>query len=70
MKERVVDGETGYVVKGQAAFAAAAIRLLTDDDLWRRCHGASLERQGRWTWQDAAARFEALLEESTSATAE
>ncbi len=60
MKERVVDGETGFVVKGQAAFAAAAIRLLTDDDLWRRFHTASLARQGRWTWQDAAAEFEAL----------
>jgi glycosyltransferase involved in cell wall biosynthesis len=61
MKERVVDSETGFVVKGQAAFAAAAIRLLCDDDLWRRFHIAGLDRQGRWTWQDAAAGFEALL---------
>ncbi|PKU23598.1 hypothetical protein CWS72_15775 [Telmatospirillum siberiense] len=61
MKERVVDNETGFVVKGQAAFSAAAIRLLSDDDLWLRFHRAALERQGSWTWQNAAAGFEALM---------
>ena len=61
MKERVVDGETGFVVRGRAAFARAAVRLLTDDVLWRRMHAEGLARQGRWTWQDAAAGFEALL---------
>jgi glycosyltransferase involved in cell wall biosynthesis len=62
MRERVIDGETGFVVKGQAAFASAAITLLTDDDLWRRFHATSLERQGQWTWETAAARFEALMD--------
>jgi len=61
MRERVVDGETGFVVKGQAAFATAAIRLLTDDALWLRFHQTSLERQGQWTWQVAAAHFESLM---------
>jgi hypothetical protein len=49
------------VVRGRTAFARAAACLLTDDALWRRMHTASLARQGRWTWQDAAAAFEALL---------
>ncbi|MDR3440705.1 glycosyltransferase [Telmatospirillum sp.] len=61
MKERVEDGKTGFVVKGQTAFAAAAVRLLTDDALWRQMHAESLERQGRWTWQHAAAAFEKLM---------
>lgn len=61
MKERVIDGETGFVVTGEAAFADAAVRLLTDDALWRRLHAASLRQQGAWTWQHAAAGFEALL---------
>jgi glycosyltransferase involved in cell wall biosynthesis len=61
MKERVIDGETGFVVKGQAAFATAAVTLLSDDALWRRFHANSLEKQGRWTWQDAAAGFESLI---------
>jgi glycosyltransferase involved in cell wall biosynthesis len=62
MRERVIDDETGFVAKGQAAFAAAAIRLLSDDELWLRFHQASLERQGQWTWQAAAARFESLMD--------
>lgn len=61
MKERVVDGETGFVVKGQAAFANAAIRLLTDDDLWLRLHATALDRQRAWTWENAAAAFESLM---------
>jgi glycosyltransferase involved in cell wall biosynthesis len=60
MKERIVDGETGFVATGEAAFADAAVRLLTDDVLWWRMHDAARERQGRWTWQHAAAGFEAL----------
>ena len=44
------------------AFATAAIRLLTDDALWLRFHQTSLERQGQWTWQVAAAHFESLMD--------
>lgn len=61
MAERVVDGETGFVVKGETAFAEAAVRLLTDDALWLRQHKASLARQGSWTWQHAAEAFEKLI---------
>ncbi len=60
MKERVVDGETGFVVRGEAAFAEAALRLLTDDELWLRQHRVALQRQGRWTWRHAAEQFERL----------
>jgi glycosyltransferase involved in cell wall biosynthesis len=61
MKERLVDGQTGFVVQGAKAFAEAAIRLLTDDALWRRQHQAALARQGRWGWPQAAAEFENLI---------
>jgi glycosyltransferase involved in cell wall biosynthesis len=60
MKERVVDGETGFVVRGGDAFAAAAVRLLTDDALWLTQHAAALARQGRWGWPQAAAEFERI----------
>ena len=60
MKERIIDAETGFVVQGEQAFAEAGIRLLTDDALWRRMHGAALERQGAWTWEKAAKAFEGL----------
>ncbi len=60
MSERVIEGETGYCVGGDDAFAAAGIRILTDDDLWRRFHRASLERQRSWRWDQAAAEFERI----------
>ena len=60
LAERVIDGETGTVAKDDASFAEAAIALLADDALWRRRHEAALARQKGSSWDDAAARFEAL----------
>ncbi|HIJ39075.1 MAG TPA: glycosyltransferase, partial [Rhodospirillaceae bacterium] len=61
MAERVVDGQTGFVVKGQAAFADAAHALLNNDHLWQAQHQAALRLQGRWSWDDAAQAFENLI---------
>ena len=59
--ERIIDGETGVVANSDDAFAEAAIRLLTDDALWRRQHEAALSRQRGWGWDDAAAEYEKLI---------
>jgi len=59
--ERVIDGETGFVAPDDAQFAASALRLLTDDALWRRMNAAALDRQRRWGWDEAAASFEGLM---------
>lgn len=59
--ERVVDGVTGFVASDDEAFAAYAIRLLTDDALWQAQSTSSIERQRRWGWDDAAAEFETLI---------
>ena len=61
MKERIVDGETGFVVSGAEDFAKAGIRLLTDDTLWLDQHRAALRLQGRWGWPQAAEAFERLI---------
>jgi glycosyltransferase involved in cell wall biosynthesis len=61
MRERVVDGRTGFVVRGEAAFAEAALRLLSDDALWRAQHRAAVEAQGRFGWDEAAAAWEVSL---------
>ena len=58
--ERVVDGETGVVARSEADFAAAAIRLLSDDAAWTRMHRAALARGPGPGWDQVAARFEAL----------
>jgi hypothetical protein len=60
MRERVDDGKTGFVVAGEAQFAAAAIRLLTDDALWSEQHAAALSGKRNYGWNDAAIAFEKL----------
>ena len=59
--ERVIDAVTGRVAADDDAFAAAAIAVLRDDDLWRRWHLASLAKQGGSSWDSVAAQFEALM---------
>lgn len=60
MHERVVEGRTGWAVKGGGAFAEKAIRLLTDDALWLAMHRECLALQNRWGWDQAAAEFERI----------
>ncbi|MCC7271190.1 MAG: glycosyltransferase [Alphaproteobacteria bacterium] len=60
LPERVRDGETGSVAADDAAFAAATVRLLVDDALWRRQHRAALAAAAGAGWDVAAARFERL----------
>ncbi|MGQ0662227.1 MAG: glycosyltransferase [Pseudomonadota bacterium] len=64
MSERVKNGASGFVVPDgdEAAFAAAAIGLLSDDAAWRRAHVAAMDHAQGWTWAEAARRFEALIE--------
>lgn len=59
--ERVVDGKTGTIAGDDQMFADAAVRLLTDDDAWLRCHEQALALQRRWTWERAAEAFEGLI---------
>jgi len=57
-QERVIDGVTGHVAEDDEGFAAAAVRLLRDDELWRRWHRAALARQRGMSWDAVGARFE------------
>ena len=59
--ERVTDDETGTVAADAPSFAAAAVRLLSDDDLWRRQHRAALDRRPGLGWRRAARAFEELI---------
>jgi len=61
MSERVRNGETGFVVQDQKAFADAAIRVLTDDVLWMTQNRKALFVQRSWGWPQAAEEFERLI---------
>ncbi len=61
LPERVRDGETGFIRADDQGFAEAAVRLLTDESLWRRQHLAALRLQQGRDWADCAAEFERAL---------
>jgi hypothetical protein len=70
LPERVIDGVTGFHRADSAAFAEAAIQLMTDDALWRRQHLAALEQQQGIGVDEYVTRFEAaILGRTTSAIA-
>lgn len=60
MNERVVEGATGWAVRGPESFAERAIRVLSDDGLWLRMHSECLARQRDWRWDHAAQEFERI----------
>jgi glycosyltransferase involved in cell wall biosynthesis len=59
--ERVIDGVSGRVAKNDDAFVEAAINVLRDDALWRQWHCGALEHQRGLSWDEVAARYEALI---------
>lgn len=61
LPERVIDGVTGFHRADPAAFAEAAIQLMTDDALWRSQHLAALEQQQGLSIDDYVTRFEAAI---------
>ena len=60
-RERIRDGESGYIAPDDEAFANCAMLLLNADDVFEgRSQDARAHQRGR-TWDDAAAEFEALF---------
>lgn len=59
--ERVADGVTGRVAESDDAFVEASVAVLRDDELWRRWHLAALAQQRGLSWDEVAARYEALI---------
>jgi glycosyltransferase involved in cell wall biosynthesis len=59
--ERVADGASGRVARSDDDFVEAAIAVLRDDALWRRWHCGALASQRGLSWDEVAARYEALI---------
>jgi glycosyltransferase involved in cell wall biosynthesis len=58
LAERVEDGITGFLRPEPDSFAKAAIRVLTDDALWRAQHEAAMKIRTDGTWNKAAFAWE------------
>jgi glycosyltransferase involved in cell wall biosynthesis len=66
LPERVRDRDTGFVVsaapeRDERDFAAAILKIFSDDNLWRRLHRGAIAQQRGRTWAAAAADFENLI---------
>jgi glycosyltransferase involved in cell wall biosynthesis len=59
--ERVASGASGRVAQTDEAFVAAAIAVLRDDTVWRQWHSGALATQRGLSWDEVAARYEALI---------
>lgn len=62
LKERIRNGETGYIALDMKDFAEKAKILLTDDDLWRKFHESCLNERTNHSWSKTAAEWSALLQ--------
>ncbi|MBI1243819.1 MAG: glycosyltransferase [Alphaproteobacteria bacterium] len=57
-RERVVDGQTGFIRYGEEAFAEAAVTLLKDEAAWRAMSDRARELLRGRTWAIAAMEWE------------
>jgi glycosyltransferase involved in cell wall biosynthesis len=60
MRERILNGATGFIAKTDEEFCERAIDLLTNDSLWSDQHRSCLHRKRR-TWDQVAKDFEQLF---------
>lgn len=60
VRERLANGETGFVVPDRDALVNVAVQIIQDGAVHQRLREAALQRVKR-SWDDAAADFEALL---------
>lgn len=60
VRERIRDGETGYVVPDDDAFVNVTLQILGDDDVFWRLNRDAVQHQRGRPWDDAAADFESL----------
>ncbi len=61
LKERVVDGRTGFVCRDFPQMGERILALLTDDALWSRMQRAGLATRLGAGWDDIAQRWEAMV---------
>ncbi|MDD4856787.1 MAG: glycosyltransferase family 4 protein [Candidatus Krumholzibacteria bacterium] len=64
LRDSVREGETGFLVPygDEAAFAARALSILENGELWRRLSAGALERVKELTWERCARETLSMLE--------
>ncbi len=65
--ERIVNGQTGYLVPDAAAVANVALQILRDDATYESLSKAAADETRRRTWEMVAAEVDALVLETPAA---
>lgn len=63
LKERVRDGQDGFLVRNNQEFAEKTLRLLQEDDLWQRMSHTALESRAHATWAEKAVLWDKLFQD-------
>jgi glycosyltransferase involved in cell wall biosynthesis len=61
MKERVLNGITGYVVQNENDFVLKAIEILINDKVWQNMHKNAIKESKQYQWDQAANKFLTLV---------
>lgn len=64
LKERVRQGENGFIAAGKEDFAAHLLQILRDDALWHRLHTYGLPEDMRESWDQIADKWLPLFQEA------
>ena len=62
LKERVCDGQDGFLVQNNHEFAEKTLQLLHDDDLWQKMNQTALESRVHATWAEKAVLWNNLFQ--------
>jgi glycosyltransferase involved in cell wall biosynthesis len=63
LRERVVHDATGWIASSKNEMGEALVRILCDDDVWRRYHAQCLTHPDLVSWEDRAAEWETYIDE-------
>jgi glycosyltransferase involved in cell wall biosynthesis len=60
-EERIVNGQTGYLVPDSAALANVAVELLSNEAVYKTLAEAATQPTRRRPWAEVAAELEAMV---------
>jgi glycosyltransferase involved in cell wall biosynthesis len=63
LEERIINGQTGFIVPDAAAVANVALQLLRNDAVHKSMSAAAGDLATRRTWEIAAMEVEAIVTE-------
>ena len=61
MNERIINSKTGYVCNNETTFCENTLRLLNNDNLWKKIHNETLKKKNYYTWKEIVEKWKKIL---------